>query len=318
LVEGNSVRLVFAGTSSFAVPILRTIVDEGYVVTGVVTQPDRPAGRGQTLQPPPVKTKALELGLPVYQPVTLRNDEARSLFATLAPELLVVVAYGKLLPAWLLSLPRFGAVNLHGSLLPRYRGAAPIQWAVANGETKTGVTTMQMDPGMDTGPILLTLETVIGAEETAVALAERMSKPGAQLMLQTLAGLEAGSVTPIPQDNSLATKAPLLKKEHGLIDWSLTAHQIFNRLRGFTPWPGIYTGFRGKKLQIWQAQPHAIPDSGNAPGALLISRERLSVVCGGGTLLELLELQLEGRRRMSASDFVNGSQPKNGERLEKI
>jgi len=177
---------------------------------------------------------------------------------------------------------------------------------------------MQMDPGMDTGPILLTWETVIGAEETAVALAERMSKPGAQLMLQTLAGLEAGSITPIPQDISLATKAPLLKKEHGLIDWNLTAHQIFNRLRGFTPWPGIYTGFRGKKLQIWQAQPHAIPDSGNAPGALLISRERLSVVCGGGTLLELLELQLEGRRRMSASDFVNGSQPKNGERLENI
>jgi methionyl-tRNA formyltransferase len=203
-------------------------------------------------------------------------------------------------------------------LLPAYRGAAPIQWAVANGEARTGVTSMQMDPGMDTGPILLMWETTIGPDETAEALAGRMSMPGAELMVKTLAGLEAGSITSVPQDNYHASKAPLLKREHGLIDWNLTAQQIYNRLRGFTPWPGIYTGFRDRKLQIWQARPNADADRGAPPGSLLVTRDSFRVVCGEGTSLELLELQIEGRRRMVVTDFVNGFHPKNGENLLEI
>jgi len=272
-------------------------------------------GRDQVLQPPPVKQAAERLGLVVHQPEKIKSDQGRALMERLRPEAMVVVGYGQILPPWLLELPRYGCVNLHASLLPAYRGAAPIQWAVANGETKTGVTTMLMDPGMDTGPTLLMWETGIGPEETAVELAERMSGPGAELMLKTLAGLEAGAITPRPQDNSRATKAPLLKKEHGLIDWSLTAQQIFNHLRGFTPWPGIYSGFRGRKLQIWAARPHATSNSGASPGTLLLTRDELRVVCGGGTALDLLEVQLEGRRRLSAAEFLHGSPTQPGERL---
>jgi len=311
-------KIVFAGSPQFAVPTLEALVAAHQEIIAVVTQPDRPVGRDQQLQAPPVKQAALRLGLPVHQPEKIKSEQGRSLMESLRPEVVVVVGYGQILPPWLLELPRFGCLNLHASLLPAYRGAAPIQWAVANGETRTGVTTMQMDPGMDTGPILLMWETDIGPEETAVALAGRMSAPGAELMLKTLAGLEAGTITSIPQNNSRATKAPLLKKEHGLIDWSLTAPQIHDRLRGFTPWPGIYTGFRGKKIQIWQARALAIPHSGNASGSLQVSKEMLGVICGGETMLELLELQLEGRRRMSAADFVNGAQPKHGENLGNI
>jgi methionyl-tRNA formyltransferase len=311
-------KIVFAGSPQFAVPTLEALVAERHEILAVVTQPDRPVGRNQQLQALPVKQAAQRLGLTVHQPEKIKSDQGRALMESLAMDAMVVVGYGQILPPWLLHLPRYGCINLHASLLPAYRGAAPIQWAVATGEIKTGVTTMQMDPGMDTGPILLTWETAIGSEETAVSLAERMSAPGAELMLKTLMGLVGGTITPTPQDNAHASKAPLLKKEHGLIDWSLTAQQIFNRLRGFTPWPGIYTEFRGKKLQIWQARPHAVPGSGNPSGAILLSKEMLGVSCGGGTLLELLELQLEGRRRMSAADFVNGAQPKHGEIVGEI
>jgi len=307
-------KIVFAGSPQFAVPTLQALA-AGHEISGVITQPDRPVGREQRLQAPPVKETALRLGLSVHQPEKIKSAEARALLESLRPEAVVVVGYGQILPPWLLELPRHGCINLHASLLPAYRGAAPIQWAVAKGESKTGVTTLQMDPGMDTGPILLQWETEIGSEETAVALAERMSGPGAELMLKTLAGLQAGNITPRPQDNSLASRAPLLKKEDGLIDWNQTARQIFNRTRGFLPWPGTYTGFRGSKLQVWWARPHPSPDSGAAPGQLLVGKDTLRVVCGGGTVLDLLEVQLEGRRRIGAAEFVRGVRPQPGECL---
>ena len=307
-------KIVFAGSPHFAVPTLQALAT-GHEICGVITQPDRPVGREQRLQAPPVKETALRLGLSVHQPDKIKSAEARALLESLRPEAVVVVGYGQILPPWLLELPRHGCINLHASLLPAYRGAAPIQWAVAKGESKTGVTTLQMDPGMDTGPILLQWETEIGSEETAVALAERMSGPGAELMLKTLAGLQAGNITPRPQDNSLASRAPLLKKEDGLIDWNQTARQIFNRTRGFLPWPGTYTGFRGSKLQVWWARPHPSPDSGAAPGQLLVGKDTLRVVCGGGTVLDLSEVQLEGRRRIGAAEFVRGVRPQPGECL---
>ncbi|HWP85180.1 MAG TPA: methionyl-tRNA formyltransferase [Terriglobia bacterium] len=320
----TAMQIVFAGSPQFAVPTLEALAASRHNLRAVVTQPDRPAGREQRLQPPPVKQAALRLGLPIHQPEKIKSEAGRALMESLQPEAVVVVGYGQILPPWLLELPRFGCINLHASLLPAYRGAAPIQWAIANGEKRTGLTTMLMDPGLDTGPILLTWETEIGAEETAVELAERMSRPGADLMLQTLAGLEAGTITPRPQDHSRATKAPLLKKEHGIIDWNWTAQQIYNRLRGFAPWPGVYSGYRGKQLHIWAARPHPgceaagvahPPDQPIAPGELLVRKDRAFAACGAGTLLELLEVQREGRRRMSAAEFFRGAPPRPGEQL---
>ena len=267
-------KLVFAGSPQFAVPTLEALA-AGHEIIGVVTQPDRPAGREQQVQPSPVKQAALRMGLPVYQPEKIKSDEGRALMEPLRPEAMVVVGYGQILPPWLLELPRYGCINLHASLLPAYRGAAPIQWAVANGETRTGVTTMQMDAGMDTGPMLLQWETEIGTEETAIELGERMSMAGTKLTLDTLTGLEAGTLAAIPQDNARASKAPLLKKEHGLIDWSMTAQQIFNRLRGFTPWPGIYSGFRGKKhASLGRGDRRQTTSTERVPGAMLTRRAR--------------------------------------------
>jgi methionyl-tRNA formyltransferase len=328
-------KLVFAGSPAFAVPTLErlaaaTAVD-GYDIRAVITQPDRPVGREQRLQPPPVKEAALRLGFPIFQPEKIKSDEARAFLEEIRPDTVVVVGYGQILPPWLLELPRYGCVNLHASLLPAYRGAAPIQWAIANGETRTGNTTMLMDPGLDTGPILLQWETNIGPEETAVEVAERLSVAGADLMVKTLKGLESGTITPQPQDNSRASRAPLLKKEHGQIDWNLTAQQISNRIRGFLPWPGCYTGFRGKKLQVWRArtagnreqgtgnsQSRDRKGAGNArePGQLFPDGDALRVVCGANTLLEFLEVQLEGRRRMTAAEFLHGSRPQPGESFQ--
>jgi methionyl-tRNA formyltransferase len=314
-------KLVFAGSPAFAVPTLERLAAE-HDIRSVVTQPDRPVGRKQQLQPPPVKEAALRLNLPVFQPERIKSDESRTFLEEVKPDAIVVVGYGQILPPWLLDLPRFGCVNLHGSLLPAYRGAAPIQWAVANGETTTGLTTMLMDPGLDTGPILLQWSTPIGPEETAVELAERMSTKGADLVAETLERLQAGTVTPQPQDNSRATRAPLLKKEHGEIDWTLPAQQIANRVRGLLPWPGCYAGFRGKKLQIWRARrAHPSRDREGAgvafePGQLFLHGDELLVACGQSTFLQLLELQLEGRRRMTAAEFLRGAQPKAGERLQ--
>jgi len=309
-------KIVFAGSPRFAIPTLEKLVGAGYNVLAVVTQPDRPGGREQQLQPPPVKEAALRFGLAVHQPEKIKSDAGKELMTSLAPEAVVVVGYGQILPPWLLELPRFGCINLHGSLLPAYRGAAPIQWAVVNGETKTGVTTMLMDPGMDTGPILLRWETEIGPEETAIELAERMSEPGAALMVETLQGLEAGRLKPQAQDNSRATRAPLLKKEHGRIDWNLTAREIFNRVRGFLPWPGAYTTLRAQKLQIWRAKPSSDGSATAAhPGDLVVSKDDLRVVCGGNTSLQLLEVQLEGKRRLPAAEFIHGAHLQSGERL---
>ena len=322
-------RIVFAGSPAFAVATLERLAAapgaDAYDIRAVITQPDRPVGRKQELQPPPVKEAALRLGLPVFQPEKIKSDQARAFLEEIKPDAVVVVGYGQILPPWLLELPRYGCVNLHASLLPAYRGAAPIQWAVANGETRTGLTTMLMDPGLDTGPILLQWTTEIGPEETAIDLAERLSLAGADLMVETLKRLEVRTITPQPQDNSRASRAPLLKKEHGQIDWSMTAQQIANRVRGLLPWPGCYTGFRGKKLQIWRAKTAPDPSrdrkgAGPAlgPCQLLPNCDDLMVVCGGDTLLRLLELQLEGRRRMVVAEFVHSAQPESGEILRAI
>jgi methionyl-tRNA formyltransferase len=307
-------RIVFAGSPQFAVPTLQQLA-ERHEICGVLTQPDRPAGREQQIQSQPIKQAALALRLPVFQPEKIKSPDAHELLTTLRPEAVVVVGYGQILPPWLLELPRYGCINLHASLLPAYRGAAPIQWAIANGETTTGVTTMQMDPGMDTGPILLQWQTEIAPEETAEMLAERLSLPGADLMVQTLAGLQAESLKPRPQDNQRASRAPLLKKEHGLIDWNWTARQIFNRVRGFLPWPGAYTSFRGKRLQIWWAQPLGECSEGANPGTLMVAGENVMVACGNATALQLLEVQQEGRRRMAAADFLRGAHLPAGEQL---
>ena len=313
-------KIVFAGSPAFAVPTLERLAAT-HDIRLVVTQPDRPVGRKQELHPPPVKEAALRLSLPVFQPQKIKSEESRSSLEVIKPDAMVVVGYGQIVPPWLLELPRFGCINLHASLLPAYRGAAPIQWAVANGETTTGLTTMLMDPGLDTGPILLQWSTGISPEETAVELAERMSTRGAALVAETLERLEAGTVTPQPQDNSRATRAPLLKKEHGEIDWTLPASTIANRVRGFLPWPGCYTGFRGKKLQVWRVRSNQSREREGAevsfgPGQLFPTGNDLLVACGGNTSLHLLEVQLEGRRRMAAAEFLHGSQPKAGERLE--
>lgn len=298
-------RTVFLGTPGFAVPTLERLAADGHEVIAVFTQPDRPKGRDQTPAPPPVKETALRMGIPVFQPERIRRPEVVEQLAAMKAEVMVVVGYGQIIPQSIIDLPPLGIINVHASLLPRYRGAAPIQWAIANGETVTGVTTMRIDAGLDTGDILLMSETEIGAEETAPELASRLAVMGADLLSETLRGLEAGAITPRPQDHSLATYAPILKKEDGLIDWRRPAREIFNRCRGFLPWPGIYTYFRGQLLHIWKARP-AQETAVGAPGTLQPLRRRLLAACGGETALELLELQVEGRKRMSAADFLNG------------
>ena len=317
-----AVRIVFAGTSSFAVPILQTIFDEGYVVPGVVTQPDRPAGRGQILQPPPVKIRAHALGLPVHQPQSLRNEDARSLVQDLSPDLLVVVAYGKILPAWLLSLPRFGAVNLHGSLLPRYRGAAPIQWAIANGDPETGVCTMKLDEGLDTGPVYECVRTPIDPNETVQTLSDRLSALGCDLMRHSLAGIIAGTLQPTPQDHAAATLAPILTKNDGIMDWGLSARTIHNRVRAFNPWPGTRTRFRDQVCRVLRSQlkdPVAGVDAPGEPGSIVVAETRgdrfVAVVCGDGGWLELLEVQLPNRKPQKGVDFVNGMRVEPGEKF---
>lgn len=298
-------RLVFFGTSEFAVPSLEALLGAGYQVMAVITQPDRPAGRGWEPAAPPVKQAAEKLGLPVRQPERLRDAEFIEWLGQLKPEAGVLVAYGKIIPQAIIDIPPYGIINLHASLLPKYRGAAPIEWAIANGETRTGVTTIRIDAGLDTGDILLQRETPIGPEETAVELRQRLSRMGAELVLETLAGLRAGQIVPRPQDHAQATLAPMLRKEDGRIDWSLSAQQIANRVRAFVPWPGAYSWLRGKLLRIWRARAceEALP---GPPGALHAQRDRLLACCGGGTALEILELQLEGRKRMPAADFLRG------------
>jgi methionyl-tRNA formyltransferase len=309
-------KFVYMGTSAFAVPTLVRLVTEGFDFAGVITQPDKPSGRGQALQASPVKKKALELQLSVYQPATLRDETARALFAQLSPDMIVVVAYGKILPPWLLEVPRFGAVNLHGSLLPKYRGAAPIHWAVANGESETGVCTMQVDAGLDTGPVYLCEKTSIDPDETVPVLSDRLATMGAGLAVRTVNEILAGTLTSQPQDQAGATLAPILKKSHGFIDWQDSAVRIHNRVRAFNPWPGTVTRFRGSICKILRTQP--VPGSAADPGSLTVDKRVLRASCGGGTALEILELQPENRKPVSGVDFANGARIQTGEKFERV
>ena len=299
-------RLVFLGTPAFAVPTLERLVAAGHQVLAVVTQPDRPRGRGQHPSPPPVKEAAARMGLPVRQPERVKLPEAVEFLRALGAEAMVVVGYGQIIPQSVIDLAPLGIVNVHASLLPKYRGAGPVQWAILNGETRTGVTTMRIDAGLDTGDMLLQTETEIGPDENAVELGQRLADMGADLLVKTLAGLAAGSIVPRKQDSSQATWARLLKKEDGIVDWSQPAQSIHNRVRALQPWPGAHTTFRGQPLHVWKARVHTGVDTADrSVCATLLSLKPLVVRCGSGGL-ELLEVQLEGRKRISAADFANG------------
>lgn len=311
--ESSDMRLVFCGTPRFAVPTLDALVTAGYPIQLVITQPDKPSGRGLQPAAPPIKERARALGLPVVQPDKIKNnEELRSRLAALAPEAIVVVGYGRIIPQWMIELPRLGNINLHASLLPKYRGAAPIQWAIACGESVTGVTTMRIDAGLDTGDILLQRTIPIAPDDTAETLAPKMASIGADLMVETLKGLREGKIPLQAQDDARATLASILKKEDGRIDFQRTAAEIWNRLRGFQPWPGAFTSFRGKNLHVWAARP----STGSAAQAKIkVDQQRLLVGCGEDTCLELLEVQPEGKKRMSAQDFIHGYRPQSGEKL---
>jgi methionyl-tRNA formyltransferase len=309
----QSLSLVFCGTPRFAVPTLEKLVEAGFRIHLVVTQPDRPKGRGLELVQSPVKESALKLNLSITQPERIKaNDEFRAQLTAIKPDAIIVVGYGRIIPQWMLDLPPLGNLNLHASLLPKYRGAAPIQWAIANGETVTGVTTMRIDAGLDTGDILQQEELAIAPDDTAETLSPRLAAIGADLMVETLRGLQSKSIHPRPQDNSQASLAPILKKEDGLIDFSRSAAEIANRMRGFQPWPGAYTKFRGKSLQIIKAHPVTDPV---ATSELRVTADRLLAGCAHNTALELLEIQLEGKKRTSAQDFVRGYRLQPGEKL---
>ena len=308
-------NLVFAGTPRFAVPTLERLVEAGFNVRLVVTQPDRPRGRGMALVASPVKESALKHGLPVAQPDKIKNNAVfQATLGGIQPDAVIVVGYGRIIPQWMIDLPRLGNLNAHASLLPKYRGAAPIQWAIAQGERVTGVTTMRIDAGLDTGPILLQRELAITADDTAESLAPRLAAMGAEMMVETLRGLDAGTIHPLPQDDSRATLAPILKREDGEIDFRRSATQIWNRLRGFQPWPGAYTSFRGKNLHVWSARPVS---ADVAAGTIKMEGSLPLMGCAEHTALELIEVQIEGKRRMSAQDFVNGYRPYDGEVLGK-
>ncbi len=308
-------KLVFCGTPQFAVSSLRKLVDAGHRIELVVTQPDRPRGRGMELALSPVKQKAMELGLPLAQPEKVKNNaDFRGQLEALAPEAIIVVGYGRIIPPWMLSLPKHGNINLHASLLPKYRGAAPIQWAIARGERVTGNTTMRLDEGLDTGDILLQEEMPIADDDTALTVAPRLAASGAELLVQTLARLEAGTIVPRKQSDADATLAPILQKEDGRVEFTRSAAEIRNRLRGFQPWPGAFTTFRGKTL-AFHAVREAEGDASLRAGELATRGGHLLAGCGGGSALDLLEIQLEGKRRMSAREFLNGYPLKPGERL---
>ena len=306
-------NLVFCGTPAFAVPTLEALVRHEFRLSLVLTQPDRPKGRGLEPAPSPVKEAARRLQLPIEQPDKIKtNPDLQSRLEELSPDAIVVVGYGRIIPPWMLELPRYGNINLHASLLPKYRGAAPIQWAIANGEKLTGITTMRIDQGLDTGDILLQSQEIIGDEDTAESLSPRLAARGADLMIETLKALAAGRIQPQPQDSARSSLAPLLKKEDGRMDFARSAGEIHNRLRAFQPWPGAFTSFRGKTLHVIQARVLAVklPQAELQPGA-----RELLVGCGMDTSLELLTLQPEGKKPMSARDFVHGYRPRAGERL---
>jgi methionyl-tRNA formyltransferase len=302
--------LIFMGTPAFAVPSLERVIEAGHRVLAVFTQPDRPKGRGGKMAASPVKEAALRLGLPVHQPERIRRPEVVEQLKQMKPDAMIVVGYGQIIPQAIIDIPPRGIINVHASLLPKYRGAAPIQWAVANGETRTGVTTMRIDAGLDTGDMLLKWETEIGPEEDALELGTRLAGAGAQLLVETLRDDPA----PVKQDPGQATYAPIIKKEDGEIDWNWPASKIFNRSRGLLPWPGAYSFFRGQMFHIWEARVSSDALHGE-PGLMSAMGKRLLIACGERTELELMEVQVEGRKRMSAAAFMNGHHLKDDEML---
>ena len=295
-------RIVFMGTPDFAVPCLERLLADGHQVAGVFTQPDKPKGRGHHLQPPPVKELALARGLPVYQPATLRDGQALETLRALAPQLAVVVAYGKILPPALLAVPPLGCINVHGSLLPRWRGAAPIQWSVLSGDRQAGVTTMYLAEGMDTGDMILRRSTPVGPQETSGQLYERLAELGAQLLGETVELIAQGKAPRTPQQEEEATYAPMLTKELAAIDFMKPAAQVHNLVRGMNPWPVAHTLLEGQPLKVYAAR---LAEGSGAPGQVLESRGRLVVACGQGAV-ELLELQAQGKKRMAAADYLRG------------
>ena len=297
-------KLVFMGTPDFAVPCLEELINAGHEIIGVFTQPDKPVGRKRVMTPPPVKLCAEKNGITVYQPDSVRTEEALSLMKELNPDCAVVVAYGKIIPSEMLKLPKFGFVNVHGSLLPKYRGAAPIQWSIIDGETKTGVTTMQMDDGIDTGDMLEVLETEIGENETAGELFDRLAEMGGKLIVSTLSKLEKGELTPIPQDHEKSNYAKIISKEMALIDFNMSAENVFNLIRGFNPWPIAYTIIGDKRLKVFAAEK--IGSVNGKAGEVVSSDGTLTVAFGDGNGLKFTDVQLEGSKRMSATEMLKG------------
>lgn len=323
---GHTMRVVFCGTPQFAVPTLKHLLSQSeFEIINVITQPDRPRGRGMEVSSSPVKQVAAEAGLRLLQPDKIRAPEMEETLRILRPDAIVIIAYGQIIPARLLSIPKLGWINLHASLLPKYRGAAPVQWAIAHGETTTGLTTMRIDAGMDTGEILLQKEMEIASNETAPELAARMAEAGAALMAATLRGVAAGSLRSRPQNNDQATYAPLLKKEDGRIDWARPADEIYNRMRAFTPWPGAFTSFRGRTVHVFaepvsskiEGEQSAGPSSAAPalPGVLRINSRGLFVACGGATELRVLSVKREGGKSVAAMEFVHGVRLTRGERF---
>jgi methionyl-tRNA formyltransferase len=310
-------RILFCGTPHFAVPtFIHLLAQPDIDIAAVITQPDRPRGRGHQVSPSPVKEAAVAANIPVHQPEKIRAPQAQDLLHQLAPDCIVIIAYGQIIPAALLNLPKLGWINLHASLLPKYRGAAPINWAIANGETKTGLTTMRIDAGMDTGDTFLQEEIDIAPEETAPELAASLAEAGGPLIHETLRGIATEKLTGKPQDSTQATHAPLLKKEDGRIDWNRPAQQIYNRMRGFTPWPGAYTSFRGQACHLW-AEPFSLPEVNVvAPGTILREDTQILIACGQTTLLRLLSVKLEGRKQISAVEFAHGARLTDRERFD--
>lgn len=308
-------KIVFCGTPAFALPSLRHLIAQpDFQVEGVITQPDRPRGRGGEISSSPVKEAALEAGIAVYQPEKIKSESALDYFRRVAPDVAVIIAYGQIIPASLIAIPRLGWINLHGSLLPKYRGAAPVHWAIANGETRTGITTMQIDAGLDTGAILLKHELEIGPDETSPELAARLAEAGAPLVTETLRRLESRAIRAVAQNNAEATFAPPLKKEDGRIDWSLTAQKIYCRMRGFQPWPGAFTQFRGQKCAVW-GKPVQEHRGSETLGTLKTEGGDLIVACGESTALRVEFVQLEGRKRVTAREFANGARLAAGEQF---
>src|SRR5689334_6588324 len=306
-------RIVFMGTPAASVPTLRRCLNDGHQVVAVWTQPDRPSGRGNKIVYSPVKEFALERGLTIHQPARLKSEESKSLFRSHDADAAVVVAYGRILPDEYLAAPRRGCINVHFSLLPLYRGASPVNWAIVNGETETGVTTMFIEPTLDTGPLLLQRKTEIGPKETAPELMGRLSEIGAELLGETLARLD--ELTPRPQHDRDATFAPMLKKEDGLIDWSQSAFAIERRVRGFQPWPNAYTSFNSKGLTIWSAEPSTVTTTALPGEIIMAQRDDLVVSCGEQTALRLIEVQPESRKRITVREFISGARLKVGDRF---